>query len=156
MLHEFLSAHRDELIARTRAKVAGGGVPAADRAEIEHGVPPILRQLTQILSVVVIAKAPASSSSMAADATQHGGEMLRKGFTVAQVVHDYGDVCQAITELARDFHTRIDVAEFQTLNLCLDNAIAGAVTEFLRQREQSLSEHETERLGSLAHPQACS
>ena len=153
MLHEFLSAHRDELIARTRAKVARRGVPAADRAELEHGVPLFLTQLTQILSEVLTAKSSASSASMAADATQHGGEMLRKGFTVAQVVHDYGDVCQAITELARDSNTRIDVADFQTLNLCLDNAIAGAVTEFLRQREQSLSEHETERLGSLAHEQ---
>jgi signal transduction histidine kinase len=153
MLHEFLSAHRDELIARTRAKVARRGVPAADRAELEHGVPLFLTQLTQILSEVLTAKSSASSAIMAADATQHGGEMLRKGFTVAQVVHDYGDVCQAITELARDSNTRIDVAEFQTLNLCLDNAIAGAVTEFLRQREQSLSEHETERLGSLAHEQ---
>ena len=34
-----------------------------------------------------------------------------------------------------------------------DNAIAGAVTGFLRRREQSLSEQETERLGELAHEQ---
>ena len=79
--------------------------------------------------------------------------MLRKGFTIAQVVHEYGDVCQAITELAADPNTPIDTAEFHTLNLCLDNAIAGAVTEFLRKREQSLSERETERLAAFAHEQ---
>jgi hypothetical protein len=44
--------------------------------------------------------------------------------------HDYGDVCQTITELATDQDARIPSAEFQTLNLCLDDAIAGAVTEF--------------------------
>lgn len=58
-----------------------------------------------------------------------------------------------LTELAADTNSKIDVAEFRMLNLCLDNAIAGAVTEFLRQREQSISEHEAERLGSLAHEQ---
>jgi hypothetical protein len=77
---------------------------------------------------------------MRADATRHGGEMLRQGFTIAQVVHDYGDICQAITELAVESAVEIDAGEFRTLNLCLDNAIAEAVTEFLRNREQSLSE----------------
>lgn len=154
MLHEFLITHREDLIARTRAKVAKRGVPAADRAELDHGVPLFLAQLTQILQQASTAESSANSSAaMAADAILHGNEMLRRGFTIAQVVHDYGDVCQAITELATDNNSKIDVTEFQTLNLCLDNAIAGAVTEFLRQREQSLSEHQTERLASLAHEQ---
>jgi signal transduction histidine kinase len=153
MLSEFLNAHRDELIARTRAKVARRSAPGPDRAAVEHGVPLFLTLLTQILSTVLRVEPSATSDAMAADAALHGHEMLRKGFTIAQVVHDYGDVCQAITELAADSNTQIDATEFHTLNLCLDNAIAGAVTEFLRQREQSLSEHETERLAALAHEQ---
>ena len=154
MLHEFLITHRDDLIARARAKVAKRGVPAPDRAELEHGVPLFLTRLTQILHQASTAESSATSAAeMAYDATLHGDEMLRRGFTIAQVVHDYGDVCQAITELAADTSSKIDIAEFQTLNLCLDNAIAGAVTEFLRQREHSISEHENERLGSLAHEQ---
>jgi hypothetical protein len=32
-------------------------------------------------------------------AIQHGHDLLRQGFTVSQVVHDYGNVCHAITEL---------------------------------------------------------
>ena len=153
MLHKFLTSNREELIARTRAKVKTRSVPGADGAELEHGVPLFLTQLTQILSDALIAEPIASTAAMAADASKHGNDMLRKGFTIAQVVHDYGDICQAITELAVDSKTEIAPSEFQRLNLCLDNAIAGAVTEFLRQREQSLSEHETERLGSLAHEQ---
>ena len=43
------------------------------------------------------AESSASSAAMATDAIQHGDEMLRRGFTIAQVVHDYGDVCQAIS-----------------------------------------------------------
>ena len=153
MLHQFLSVHRDELIARARAKVAKRGVPAADPIELEHGVPLFLTRLTQILAGASSAVPSATSAAITAEATRHGGEMLQQGFTIAQVVHDYGDVCQTITELARDSNTRIDPAEFQILNLSLDSAIASAVTEFLRQREQSLSKSETERLGSLAHEQ---
>jgi signal transduction histidine kinase len=66
---------------------------------------------------------------------------------IAQVVHDYGGVCQAITELAVEVEASISTKEFRILNLCLDDAIAEAVTEYGRLRE-----HEgTERLGRLAH-----
>src|SRR6185503_10870861 len=58
-------------------------------------------------------------------------------------------------ELAFERAVQIDIDEFRTLNRCLDNAIAGAVTEFSYQHElltvdkavQALNE----RLGSLAH-----
>jgi hypothetical protein len=33
-------------------------------------------------------------------AVLHGHDLLLRGFTVAQVVRDYGDVCQSITDLA--------------------------------------------------------
>ena len=51
------------------------------------------------------------------------------------------------SELAVSRAAAITASEFQTLNLCLDNAIAGAVSEYGRLRE-----HEgTERLGRFAH-----
>jgi len=71
------------------------------------------------------------------------------------VVHDYGDLCQAITDLAVERDAPFSVDEFRTLNRCLDNAIADAVTEFSVQRDatvarrQSAEEHE--RLGVLVH-----
>ncbi len=78
-----------------------------------------------------------------------------QGFTVSQVVHDYGDVCQAITELAVEMNAPISTEDFRTLNRCLDDAIAGAVTEYGRERNQSTLDGETargsERLGFLAH-----
>jgi hypothetical protein len=49
-------------------------------------------------------------------------------FNVTQVVHDYGDICHAITEIAIEQHAPITVEEFHTLNRCLDTAIAEAVT----------------------------
>jgi signal transduction histidine kinase len=167
MLHEFLSSNRAELIARCRAKVAGRHSPRAAERAVEHGIPVFLAQLTEILRVESlgsvdesdagdkpISKRPASIG-IAETAGSHGNELLLRGFPVDQVVHDYGDLCQAITELAIEQSALITNIEFQRLNRCLDNAIADAVSEFARVHDQVIahaSEHTmNERLGFLAH-----
>jgi signal transduction histidine kinase len=73
------------------------------------------------------------------------------GFTVGQVVHDYGDICQSVTELALERIAPITTAEFRTLNRCLDDAIANAVTEYDRQRDARIAKEGTERHGVFAH-----
>ena len=72
---------------------------------------------------------------IAKTATQHGSDLQRHGFTVSQVVHDYGDVCQAITEMALEQNMPISTADFRRLNRCLDDAIAGAVTEYAHEQD---------------------
>ena len=67
-------------------------------------------------------------------ATRHGNVLLREGFSVGQVVHGYGDVCQSVTELAVEQGAPISADDFRTLNRCLDDAIAGAVTEHAREQ----------------------
>jgi signal transduction histidine kinase len=88
---------------------------------------------------------------MGESANRHGGDLLRLGFTVAQVVHDYGGVCQAVTEIAHETKAPITADEFHTFNRCLDDAIAGAVTEYTRQREKVITSEGTERMGELSH-----
>jgi signal transduction histidine kinase len=151
MLHEFLTVHRDEIIARTRAKVATRTAPRPTEAELKHGVPLFLDELVETLQREQATSARPTSAEFNRGAIQHGGALRQAGFTVAQVVHDYGDVCQAVTELAMELELPISADEFKTLNRCLDEAIAQAVTEFARQRELSLSDRQTERLGFFAH-----
>jgi signal transduction histidine kinase len=162
MLHEFLRAHRAELTARCQAKVTKRATPASTAVEHGRGVPILIDQLIQMLAAEQpdpTAERTSESNALNADidraATQQGGELLRKGFTVDQVVHNYGDLCQAVTELAQEKKELISVDEFHTFNRCLDSAIAGAVTEFGRQRDHVLFEESertlNERLGSLAH-----
>jgi signal transduction histidine kinase len=146
MLHEFLESKRAQIVARAKSKVSVRPVPRATEAELTYGIPLFLDQLIGILR-----RSALPSDEMNASARKHGNEMLRLGFGVGQVVHDYGDVCQAITELAYELDAQITIDEFHTLNRCLDDAIAQAVTEYTRLREQSLTDHETERLGVLAH-----
>lgn len=150
MLHEFLTVHREEIIASTRRKVGTRTVPQPTKAELEHGVPLFLQQLADTLRCEQETSARPTSNEMAQSATRHGAELREAGFTVGQVVHDYGDVCQAVTELAIELKSPISADEFKTLNRCLDEAIAQAVTEFARQRDISRSDHANDR-GFLAH-----
>src|SRR6185436_20932328 len=95
MMREFIAIHREEIIRRCRMKVAARSVPPSTVAEIDHGVPLFLDQLVEALRFGL-----ASSAAIGPTALLHGHDLLLQGLTVSQVVHDYGDVCQAITELA--------------------------------------------------------
>jgi signal transduction histidine kinase len=150
MLHDFVSSNRDELISRTRAKVTARPWPSASTEELENGVPLFLTQLSETLRLESSA-APFASSAIGASAAKHGRDLLAMGFTITQVVHDYGDVCQAITELAVEKRAAISPEEFHTLNRCLDTAIAEAVAEYARLKEEAASHHEVERRGRIAH-----
>ena len=150
MLDRFIAAHRDEIITRCRAKVAVRSVAAPQQPDEDYGVPLFLDQLIEALRLGV-----RPSPEIGESAIRHGRELLRKGFTMSQVVHDYGDVCQAVTELATEMSAVISSADFCVLNRCLDEAIAGAVTEYGRQRDQSTVDvaaaRGADRLEFLAH-----
>ena len=49
MLHEFITAYRDAIIARTREKLTDRPWPLASTSELEHGVPLFLTQLSETL-----------------------------------------------------------------------------------------------------------
>jgi hypothetical protein len=142
MLHEFLTSNRNELIKRCRHAAGSRVEPSLSAATIDSGVPLFLQQLTGILrkeqqsddrpaegkSSVLLGGD--GRSEIGRTAALHGAEFLRLGYDLNQVVHGYGDVCQAITTLAVEQATPISADEFRTLNRCLDNAIADAVTAF--------------------------
>jgi signal transduction histidine kinase len=169
MLHEFLTSNRADLIERCRIKVAARrSAPRVTQAELTHGIPLFLDQLIKTLQVEQTSEpmqsrrvsGPAGGgrpvlSEMGAAAALHGRELLQQGFTVDQVVHDYGDLCQAITDLAFERKAPIEIDEFRTLNRCLDNGIAEAVTEYAYLRNSDMTntgvQALNERLGFLAH-----
>ena len=140
MLHEFLTAKRAELIERCRVKVSKRSAPKANGSERANGIPTFLDQLIETLqagpersekvSGATDNSSKSALSEMGISAAQHGRELCRQGYTVEQVIRDYGDLCQAITDAAVEDGARIEVEEFRTLNRCLDNAIADSVTEW--------------------------
>jgi len=167
MMHVFLANNRDELIARCRAKVALRHGREATAQQLQNGVPIFLDQLIRTLRIEQTSvpmesrkiSGPsgggASLSEVGTNAAQHGRELLKLGLSVDQVVHDYGDLCQAITDLAFERDAPFETDEFRTLNRCLDNAIADAVTEFSYQRDFVVADKQAfelrEQLGMAAH-----
>ena len=145
MLCEFLTSNRQLLIARCREKVAKRLAPVAAPAAMEHGVPLFLQQLVDTLLAEQTTQVRTSDSeptpaptAIGRAAALHGADLLRRGFSVDQVVHDYGDVCQCVTALAVEQNATISADEFRTLNRCLDNAIADAVASFGSSRQTSM------------------
>ena len=155
MLHKFLSSNREQLISRCRAKVSQRPSPPATASELEHGLPLFLNQLVEELR----GHETASPGSMEAhrSAALHGTELFRLGYTVEQVVHDYGDLCQAVTELAKETNAPVTVGEYRTFNRLLDNAIASAVSAYGSERHSSDIDERSQamhhRLGTLADQQ---
>jgi signal transduction histidine kinase len=155
MLHDFIIANRGLIIERARQRVRERTAPKSLDGKLEHGIPLFLTQLADALTppsgaLHLVGRAE-TTRRIGDSAALHGQDLLRYGFTVAQVVHGYGDVCQIVTELAAETDAAISAEEFHVFNRCLDDAIAGAVTAYGHQRERQLSYKGTERLGIFAH-----
>jgi len=143
MLDEFIRSNRVEVITRSRQKVAPGAAKRRSEKVYGSGIPLFVDRLVEQLAN----RGPLNETA----AMAHGKEMLQHGFSIAQVVEDYGHVCQAVTELAIARNAPITTEEFHTLNLCIDTATAEAVTEYQRLRDGVARKRETERLGAMAH-----
>jgi hypothetical protein len=164
MLHEFLRANKADLIRRCRIKVAERNSPPATKSELENGIPLILDQLSEALvnerrSPTLVAQAIRGDApdtlawrESSRTAGLHGTELFKLGYSLAQVVHDYGDLCQAITESAIANRASITVDEFHTFNRLLDNSIANAVSAFgvLQQSSRGTLAEEQRRLVDMA------
>lgn len=168
VMHTFLRNNRDELIARCKSKVAERPRRSATAAQLANGIPLFSEQLIRTLQAeedgehaegVLISGPPGGDvallSEIGVSASAHGKQLLQLGYSVDQVVHDYGDLCQAITDLAVERDAPFSVDQFRTLNRCLDNAIADAVTAFVVERDAKAavqhSANVTQTLGILAH-----
>jgi signal transduction histidine kinase len=150
MLAEFITTYRDAIIERARQKLTARPWPAGSVREVDNGVPLFLTQLSEALRSDATGAA-FSHRDIGSAAARHGSDLLTLGFTVSQVVHDYGDICQAITEIAIEQRAPITTDEFKTLNRCLDTAIAEAVTEHTRMTAESELAEEARRAGYVAH-----
>src|SRR5450631_3011447 len=146
MLHEFLKTNRAQLIERCRAKAAKRAPSNTRPADSQHGIPQFLDQLIEVFRAertpealarrrTLVGRQPSLAlvpPNIAGTAAKHGDELRQQGLTIDQVVHDYGDLCQAVTELALEMDVQITVDEFHTFNRCLDDAIGDAVTAYSR------------------------
>jgi len=176
-LQEFLRLNEAAILASTEAKALQLAGPRPPSEQMKRGLPIFFKQLLAVLELsppdpadsdvdsdgmvraayasdepaIAMAAGRPFEAEVALSAGAYGIELQKLGYTLSHVVHGYGAICQAITELALAKHVAITTGEFRRLNQCLDTAIAGAVTTFQAQRVEGDSARETEHLGFLAH-----
>jgi hypothetical protein len=165
MLHEFLATNRAIIIDRCRLLVAARSDADTAEHDLAYGIPVFLDQLIGVLkseqhlgqgsvSTEPDTGEETSNKEVGEAAMQQGRILLKQGFTLEQIVRNYGDVCQSVANLALETGAPIAVGEFRTLNRCLDNAIAGAVMEYSSQSAQATKfdlDVGNVRIGVLAH-----
>jgi diguanylate cyclase (GGDEF)-like protein len=133
--------------------VANRSSPKLARQELAHGIPVFLDQVAKTLATEqrlpvgqgeLVSSSPGRlGSALGATATLHGQDLFEQGFSVEQVIRDYGDVCQAVTSLAAEVGAPISASEFRTFNRCLDDAIAGAVSEYSQRKDSQTTSLDT-------------
>jgi hypothetical protein len=142
-LGEFIGANREELIVRCRTRAAKMSNWPSAEADLDSGIPVFLDQLVEELG-----RAASQTRGISTTALKHGQDLFFQGFTVSQVVHDYGNVCQSVTDLAVEMGVPVSTDDFRTLNRCLDDAIGIAVTEYTR-HQQLTSQGQSNELRTL-------
>lgn len=147
MLHAFLSENRTELLDRSLARTAGRSPSTLAVEEATQDIPGFLDRLIAVL------RDPDRSANAAVVPVLKG--MRSEDITVDLVVHAYGDLCQAIMEVAKEEEKNLAIDEFRVLNGSLDDAIAGAATQCARLSAMAAAERqrlaEVERMGYFAH-----
>lgn len=109
------------------------------------------KELLLFLNLVIdsLTTATEPSEELRQRTFRQGHQLHRLSVPLAQVVHLYGDVCQAMTELANELNVAISPSEYHAFNQCLDEGIAAAVTGYTEASEQAGAQ--SERVGVLAH-----
>jgi hypothetical protein len=156
MLHEFLLAERDGILALCAEKLVRLADLRSSSHEMERGLPVFYDELIEVLGADAEEYKRIANDAIGGvhrdSAERRGKESLKLGYSVSQVVHGYGALCQAITQYIEENSSHTTSArEFNRLNFCLDIAIAEAVTEFNRGQREKAERDEVQRLGFLAH-----
>jgi signal transduction histidine kinase len=167
-MYTFLINNRDEILNRSRENITLRLGQTAIPEYLVDAIPLFLGQLERtFLADETTGEARGAQGGL----TRAAGEtkvadmsfsravcdekLTALSFTVDHVVHDYGDVCRAVTDLAVEHEIPFAVKEFRILNGCLDSAIANAMTVFSFEHDAAVETERTaevnRRLGYLMH-----
>lgn len=156
MLHEFLTNERQHILALCAKKLSVLADSRTSSKEMEVGLPVFYNELIEVLRTDEETRNDHNDKLLMSihnySATRRGKESFRLGYSISQVVHGYGALCQAITEyIGLKGGEPVYAREFNRLNFCLDIAIAEAVTEFNKSENENVSKDEIKRMGFLVH-----
>ncbi len=144
-LHEILAAHQSEVLQRWLDEVRGTLHPESmPRVELIDHLPEFVHHVIEALQ-------DEDSDEQIAPAEEHGSQRLALGFSLDSVVREYGVMRTAIIGVAINAGCVITPRELQVVFDCVINGIAGAVSEYSRQRDAEMHRQATEHFAFVAH-----
>jgi signal transduction histidine kinase len=150
VLEDFIISNRETIIARSRARVTSRTSPGPTEARTTNRVSVFLDQIVDALHRAKVSDA-GEHALVGSGAARPASDRLQMGLSAGHVVREYGDVCQVVVALAAQQQLAVSAEESRVLGVCLEAAIAEAMTEWGEQRESALHAQGTERLGLFAH-----
>lgn len=159
-LSALLVASRRELTARWEKSVREKLATDVEQCELINTLPHFLDEVALSLDTVAPShpagtERPALGRMMTGPwsvvALAHGEQRLRLGFSVAEVVREYGLLQESILELAEENGYAITPIELRVLARAISRATAAAVSEYARARDEDLQRQAAEHVAFLAH-----
>ena len=143
---KLITEHRPLIEQRSRELLLSRSVSRPSKDELDRGIPLLIDQLMEALRA-----RPIHDGEIIDAAARYARRLFALGFTVSEVVHGYGVLCEVVTSLGAERDVWFDARDFEIFNRVLDVAIAGAVTEYEQQRCDAAAARELEDIGVLAH-----
>jgi signal transduction histidine kinase len=144
MLPEFIADHRTEILDGIRQSLVER-YPTRDPSELMKGIDQALDDIT-----IGIRDQDATHARALENARRHGAERKAQGFDLSRLVHDYGLVCETISQTALVYEQALDTREFQMLNRSVDEATASAVEAYSANLLRDEQDTQAEAVGVLA------
>jgi hypothetical protein len=144
-LHELLVGRHEEILIRACAKAAARCRLLQTKRNFDAGIALFAAQLVDALGSSTTFRPELLRQA----AARQGRSSLRMGFAISQLVYSYGDVCQAVLELASELDAPVAAEEFLVLGFCLDEARASAVAAYEKKRAEEVLRLEARELTQL-------
>ena len=148
LMLDVIRDNRELLERRSREIFLANAVPNPSEEELNHGIPILIDQITEALGSET---GSVPEQAIEDVATQYGGRLFGLGFTIAELVHAYGAVCQAVMEVGGQRGASFIPEDYELLNRILDVAIAAAVSEHQRRGNEEIVRRDVTHVGGLAH-----
>ena len=152
VLHEVLSAKRDDVMRRWKAQIEGTIAPEAmPPLELADHIPQFVAEIAAALRADIGLSSFGPSPEESKSAAGHGAQRLRLGFSLDSVVREYSALHDAIVETARSEGTVLTYRELRVLVGAILTGVAHAVTEYSQQRDAELMRQANEHFAFIAH-----
>jgi signal transduction histidine kinase len=154
-VHALLKHNRDELLATCRVKAARRRPMQPLAAD---ALPRFLDDLTSTFEAPdhgALTLVGAAGLPVPAEGAHHAAEGQQLDLALSDLVHGYGDMCEAITDMAFARDVPFTADELHAFNKCLDASITVAVTQFNSRHDEvlvrQLRAETREQVGFLVH-----